>query len=269
MNALQEKKKRLETYIRQFGSVAVAFSAGVDSTFLLKIAHDALGAQAIAITVRSSLFPECEFEEAADFCRAERIEQCIVDLDALSIKGFCQNPKDRCYLCKREMFANICDAARRRDIAAVFDGSNGDDCNDYRPGLKAVKEMGIKSPLMEVRFTKAEIRRLSKELGLTTFDKPAFACLASRFVYGETITKEKLFMVQRAEQRLFELGLKQARVRIHGNIARIEVNQSDFSKIAQKKTANEISQYFHELGFLYVTLDLDGYQMGSMNKTIE
>lgn len=269
MNALQEKEMQLLSYLRRLGRVAIAFSSGVDSTFLLKIAHDALGAQAIAITVRSSLFSEREFEEAVDFCKAQQIEHCIVDLDALSIEGFAQNPENRCYLCKREMFAQICEVAKQRDKAAVLDGSNFDDCHDYRPGLKAIKELGVKSPLMEVGLTKAEIRRLSKDIGLNTFDKPAFACLATRFVYGETITEEKLLMVQCAEKRLFDLGFQQARVRIHGNIARIEVNQSEFPKIAQQRTAQEISQYFHELGIIYVTLDLDGYQMGSMNKLIK
>ena len=268
MDTPREKKQHLENYLRGLGSVAVAFSSGVDSTFLLKVAHDALGGKAIAVTARSRSFPARELNEAKAFCAANGIEQIVVETDELSIEGFRQNPKNRCYLCKRELFARFRDIAGERGLACVAEGSNMDDTGDYRPGLVAVAELGIKSPLREARLTKAEIRELSRELGLPTWDKPSFACLATRFVYGETITEEKLSMVERAEQRLLELGFRQVRVRIHGSMARIEVEPGQFEKLLRPETASRIDRYFRELGFLYVTLDLGGYQMGSMNKAL-
>ncbi|MCH5192262.1 MAG: ATP-dependent sacrificial sulfur transferase LarE [Oscillospiraceae bacterium] len=268
MDTLHQKKLSLENYLNNLGSVVVAFSSGVDSTFLLKVAHDVLGDNAIAVTARSCSFPQRELNEAKAFCETEKIEQIIVDSEELSIEGFSKNPKNRCYLCKRELFTKIRSIAENRGIPYIAEGSNMDDSGDYRPGLIAVAELDIKSPLREAQLTKAEIRQLSKELGLPTWDKQSFACLSSRFVYGETITEEKLSMVDRAEQRLLDLGFSQVRVRIHGNIARIEIDPSEFSKITQPNIANELNEYFHEIGFLYVTLDLGGYKMGSMNKTL-
>ena len=269
MDLLHEKKQRLENYLRELGSVAIAFSSGVDSTFLLKVSHNVLDEKAIAVTARSCSFPVREFNETIAFCEAEGIEHIIVESEELSIEGFSQNPKNRCYLCKHALFTKIQGIAKEHGISYVAEGSNMDDNGDYRPGLIAVAELGVKSPLREVELTKAEIRELSKEMGLPTWDKPSFACLSSRFVYGETITEEKLSMVDRAEQRLFDLGFKQVRVRIHGNIARIEIDRSEFEKIIKPKISEDITKYFNELGFLYVTLDLNGYQMGSMNKTLD
>ena len=269
MDILHEKKKRLEEYLKSLGSVAVAFSSGVDSTFLLKVAYNVLGDNAIAVTARSCSFPARELNEATDFCKAEGIAHIIVESDELSIEGFRQNPKNRCYLCKKELFTKIRNIAAERGIAYVAEGSNTDDNGDYRPGLIAVAELEVKSPLREAELSKADIRQLSKEMGLPTWDKQSFACLSSRFVYGETITEEKLSMVDKAEQRLLDMGFHQVRVRIHRNIARIEIDRSEFEKIIQPETAEELNGYLRELGFLYVTLDLGGYQMGSMNKTLD
>ena len=269
MDELHEKKQRLEEYLKGLGSVAVAFSSGVDSTFLLQVAHNVLGDKAIAVTAHSCSFPVRELNEAKAFCEAQGIEHIIVESEELSIEGFSQNPKNRCYLCKKELFTKIKNIAAERGISFVAEGSNTDDNGDYRPGLIAVAELEVKSPLREAELSKDEIRRLSKEMGLSTWDKQSFACLSSRFVYGETITEEKLSMVDKAEQRLLDLGFHQVRVRIHGNIARIEIDRSEFEKIIQPDISAELNGYLRELGFLYVTLDLSGYQMGSMNKTLD
>ncbi|MCH5317460.1 MAG: ATP-dependent sacrificial sulfur transferase LarE [Eubacterium sp.] len=269
MDIIHEKKQHLENHLRELGSVAVAFSSGVDSTFLLKVAHDVLGEKAIAVTARSCSFPARELNEATAFCAENGIKHIIVDSEELAIDGFSQNPKNRCYLCKKELFTKIKSIAKEHGISHVAEGSNTDDSGDYRPGLMAVAELEVKSPLREAKLSKAEIRTLSKEMGLPTWDKQSFACLSSRFVYGETITEEKLSMVDKAEQRLLDLGFHQVRVRIHGNIARIEIDRSEFEKILQPEIAQELNGYLRELGFLYVTLDLGGYQMGSMNKTLD
>lgn len=268
MDLLHEKKQRLEEYLRSLGSVVVAFSSGVDSTFLLKTAQNVLGDKVIAVTARSCSFPKRELDEASAFCKAQGIEHIIVESEELSIEGFSQNPKNRCYLCKKELFTKIGLIAAQRGLAYVVEGSNMDDNGDYRPGLTAVAELGVKSPLRQAELTKEDIRQLSKEMGLPTWDKQSFACLSSRFVYGETITEEKLSMVDKAEQRLLDLGFHQVRVRIHGQIARIEVDPSEFEKIMKPDVCEPLTKYLHELGFLYVTLDLDGYKMGSMNKTL-
>ncbi len=268
MDILQEKKQRLTSILKELGSVLVAFSSGVDSTFLLKTAHDLLGEKAVAVTASSCSFPQRELEEAVTFCQKEKIEQMIVPTNELEIEGFCHNPRNRCYLCKKNLFTRLKQIAQERNIPYVLEGSNLDDEGDYRPGLAAVAELEIKSPLRMAGLRKTEIRSLSKELGLLTYDKPSFACLASRFVYGETITKEKLSMVERAEQKLIDLGFRQVRVRLHGTLARIEVDPKEFRIILNPEISRELDRYLKELGFSYVTLDLKGYQMGSMNQGI-
>ncbi len=269
MEELHAKKSRLEAYFQELGSVAVAFSAGVDSTFLLKVAKEVLGDRVIAVTARSCSFPRREFCEAERFCETEKIRQIVVESRELSIEGFRRNQPDRCYLCKRDLFSTIKRIAAEQGIRYVAEGSNMDDSGDYRPGMMAVAELDIKSPLREAGLSKEEIRQLSREMGLASWDKPSFACLASRFVYGEEITEEKLSMVDRAEQRLLDLGFRQVRVRMHGTMARIEILPSEFDKILQPGIAFQINQYLHELGFLYVTLDLGGYQTGSMNRGLK
>ena len=262
------KYKKLVSYLQELNTVAVAFSAGVDSTFLLKVAHDVLLDNAIAVTVNSFSFPNREFNQALEFCKKENIKHFIVNYDELNIKGFSQNPKNRCYLCKKELFSKILEIANQNKIENVVEGSNIDDNNDYRPGFQAIKELNIKSPLQYAGFTKEEIRGLSEKLNLPSWNKPSFACLASRFAWGEEITKEKLIMVDKAEQLLFELGFKQFRVRIHGKMARIEILPDEFTNLINKETREKIVSEFKNYGFTYVSMDLSGYRTGSMNEIL-
>ena len=272
---LMKKYQDLKNYFKTLGSVAVAFSSGVDSTLMLKVAHDVLGDKAVAVTARSHSFPAREKTEAEDFCKKEGIKHIFIDSEEMNIPGFKENPKNRCYLCKHELFEEIIEVAKQHKLAFVCEGSNLDDNGDYRPGLKAIAELGVKSPLRECNLWKSEIRAISKELGLPTWKKQSFACLASRFVYGELITVEKLDMVDKAEQLLLDLGFVQERVRIHsfgngetsGTIARIEINPEDFSKLLehQEKIVNE----FKKIGFNYISMDLQGYRTGSMNETLK
>ena len=261
-----DKFDTLKKYMTDLQSVVVAFSGGVDSTFLLKVAHDVLEDNVIAVTARSASFPQRELDEAMAFCRSEGICHIVVDSEELDIDGFSHNPMNRCYLCKHELFEKMLAIAAQNKIQYVAEGANLDDEGDYRPGLQAVTELHIKSPLREVGFTKQEIRAWSRQLGLRTWNKQPFACLSSRFPYGEEITETKLGMVDRAEQLLLDLGFHQLRVRIHGEMARIEVLPDEFEKVLSCR--ERITRAFKEYGFQYVTMDLQGYRTGSMNEPL-
>ncbi len=264
----KRKEEKLKQYIKDLGSIAIAFSGGVDSTYLLKVAKEVLGGKAVAVTAVSGTFPMREIEETKAFCEKEGIRQLLVFCNEMQIEGFKENPKNRCYLCKKALFLQMMEAVKKEGISYIAEGSNMDDMGDYRPGMQAVKELGILSPLRQAELYKNEIRELSKALELPTWSKPSFACLASRFVYGETITKEKLFMVEQAEELLRKMGFAQFRVRMHGNMARIEVLPEEFEKLMEKENRERIVKSFLEYGFSYVTMDLTGYRTGSMNETL-
>ncbi|MDR3120368.1 MAG: ATP-dependent sacrificial sulfur transferase LarE, partial [Clostridiales bacterium] len=266
---LNQKYEKLKNGLAGLGSVAVAFSSGVDSTLLVKTAHDVLGDRAFAVTARSCSFPKREFDEAVAFCERERIPHFVCESEELEIEGFSQNPKNRCYLCKSELFQKIWAIARENGAEYVAEGSNLDDNGDFRPGLVAVSEQGVKSPLREAGLSKQEIRAISKELGLPTWDKQSFACLSSRFPYGEQITPERLSAVDRAEQYLLDMGLRQVRVRHHGNLARIETDERGFAALTSDRARREaVHSEFRKIGFTYIALDLLGYRTGSMNETL-
>ncbi len=262
----ENKRQLLYESLENLQSVAVAFSGGVDSAFLLEAAHTVLGERAVAVTSRSYLFPEREFWEAERFCQERGIRQIVILSEELKIEGFSANPANRCYLCKRELFRKMLETAENLGLSVVVEGSNVDDMGDYRPGMQAVAELGVISPLRDAGLTKAEIRYLSRQAGLPVWNKPSFACLASRFVYGETITQEKLSMVERAEELLRDLGFYQYRVRVHGTLARIEILPGEFERLLQEGIRKKVATKLREYGFSYVSLDVEGYRTGSMNE---
>lgn len=265
----QEKYTKLQNYFQELGNCVVAFSGGVDSALLAKTAHDILGSQMVAVTATSNIFPKREREEAIAFCKQYGIPHKLIAFDPFKLPGFEANPNNRCYICKHHLLETFQEFAKQNGYTYVCEGSNMDDLGDYRPGLQAVSELGILSPLRHVKLHKAEIRNLSKALDIPTWNKSSFACLASRFVYGEHITREHLERIDQAEQLLYSLGFTQFRVRIHGGTnARIELLPQEFSKLMETEIRELVYTRFQALGFQYVTLDLQGYRTGSMNETL-
>lgn len=262
-----DKLEDLYNYIKNFGKVAVAYSGGVDSAFLLKVCVEALGAKnVIALTANASASPQREIDESGALCQQLGVLQIKFDFDQMSVYGFCDNLVDRCYICKKALFMAMKTIAKTKGIDVIVEGSNLDDNADFRPGHRAIAELDIKSPLRENELSKAEIRLYSRDLELKTWSKPSMACLATRFEYGEKISLEKLKMVDKAETLLVDLGFSQVRVRVHKNIARIEVLPNEMEKLLL--VADKINTQLKALGFDYVTVDLQGYKQGSMNINI-
>jgi uncharacterized protein len=264
---LQTRRDRLGTILRDMGQVAVAFSGGVDSSLLLRVAVDSLGApNVLAITVASPVHPQWEREGAESLARSLGVEHLVVESDELGDDAFVANPPDRCYICKFGRFSELARLAEARGFSSVADGGNADDTSDYRPGQRAADELGVRSPLREAGFTKADVREVSRILGLPTWDRPSRACLASRFPYGERITLDGLRQVDQAEDFLMKMGIRQLRVRHHGNLARIELAPEDFGLAMSHR--EQVVARLRALGFAYVTLDLAGFRSGSMNEVL-
>lgn len=249
------------------GSVAIAFSGGVDSTFLVKVAYDVLGKNVLAITANSETYSKDELREAKVLARTIGVRHLVIQTRELDKSDFSQNPPNRCYFCKSELFSRLKKIAQKEKLNYVLDGTNYDDLKDFRPGRKAGCDLGVKSPLAEAGITKKEVRLFSKKMGLPTFAKPSQACLASRFPYGSEITKEKLVQVARAEEFLRKIGIKELRVRHHGEIARIEILPEQFPLILREY--KKIVKNLKNLGFTFISLDLEGYRTGSLNETLK
>ena len=266
---LEAKLERLRALLRNTNGIAIAFSGGVDSTFLCAVAQHELGGKAVAVTAASPTYPSAECDEAARLAKSLGIRQILVNSNELDIPHFADNPPDRCYHCKSELFRIVREVADQHGLMFVADGTNADDERDYRPGRRAASELGVISPLLEARLTKQDIRTLSRRINLPTADKPALACLASRFPYGSRITEEKLRAVDAVESALRSLGFAQVRVRHHGDLARIEVEQDSISRLATPDVRDKLVRAAKQAGFRFVSLDMEGYRTGSMNEQLE
>jgi uncharacterized protein len=261
-----EKYQELIKYLRSLEKVVLAFSGGVDSTFLLKAANEALGDNVKAITIMSPYIPKWEIAEARELAKKLGMKHEIIEAPIIESIRF--NPEDRCYLCKTAVFSMILAKAKEEGYNYVIDGTNLDDLGDYRPGLKALKELEVKSPLLECKITKVEIRGFSKELGLNTWDKPSYACLLTRIPYGNELKVEDFEKIENAEKFMMSIGFRAVRVRCHGDLARVEVDRNDRSKLFDEELLDTIASKIKECGFKYVTLDLQGYRVGSFNETM-
>lgn len=259
----EEKEKKLAALLEKCMPLAVAFSGGVDSTYLLHEAVKAGKEKVTALIMKTPSVPERELDEAVTFCKSRGISFFVLPADPFSAAGFRENGRDRCYICKHFLFSALLEKAKEEGIPFVADGTNADDTKEFRPGLRALKELDIRSPLAEAGLTKKEIRELSEKEELPTWNKPSFSCLATRFPYGEELTVEKLRRTEAAENLLAELGFTQRRVRVHGNLARIEVLPAEISLLLERR--DMISSRLEELGFLYTTVDLKGFRSGSMD----
>ncbi|MDF2503280.1 ATP-dependent sacrificial sulfur transferase LarE [Clostridium sp.] len=261
-----EKYKTLINYLKELGKVVLAFSGGVDSTFLLRAAREALGNNMKAVTILSPYIPKWEVEEAKQLANELEVDYEIIEVPIIDeIKN---NPENRCYLCKKAVFNMIDNIAKTQGYNYVIDGTNLDDMGDYRPGLKALKELNVKSPLLECKLTKSDIRSLSKELGLKTWDKPSYACLLTRIPYGDELKVEDFEKIEEAEKYMMKIGFRAVRVRCHRNLARVEVDRKDRSRLFDEKLMDDISNKLKEIGFKYVTLDMQGYRLGSLNEVM-
>jgi len=262
------KVKKLESIIEKMGSVLVAFSGGVDSTFLAVTAGRLLGDRSLAVTATSPAYARRELKEAEELASIHRLRHRVIESCELETPGFSENTPDRCYHCKKGLFEELKSIAKNEGIDHVADGTNLDDGNDYRPGSRAAAELGIRSPLAEAGMTKEDIRSASRAIGLETAGKPAYACLASRFPYGDHITSKKLQQVEKIEDLLREKGLKVFRARHHGNLLRLELGKEEMKSLSDPDLRNEIVAYARETGFEYITLDLESYRTGRLNESL-
>jgi len=265
---IKGKSQNLEDILLDMESVLIAFSGGVDSTLLLRVAKDVLGDHVLAVTANSTVYPSEEIEQAKALAHNLKARHEIIETRELTNPKFVSNPKDRCYWCKKELFAELTSIARENNLKYVLDGTNFDDLDDFRPGMEAARELGVRSPLQEAMLTKADIRSMSKRLGLPTWSKPSFACLASRLPYGTRITRDKLVRIDRAERFLKDLGFTHVRVRHHDTIARIEVPREDIPRLFDESIRRQLLSYLKKLGYTYVTVDIEGYRTGSMNEVL-